>query len=218
MYEVTLILFRLYQALLHKRRFVRGRNNIPISGPLIVVANHESELDPWLIADLFPLRRKVRWWAKSNLFSVKERYVEYREEKKPFLLSWFLAVCTVCIVKNSNTVPVDRDNVNSRLNKLAIRTSFDILREDGVVGIFGEGGIDREGAKAIFVRLSIKSGVPILPIRISKEGIDIGFVIDAEMLRLHTTEGFHGSQELAEIIMRIIKGLNKENSLIDEVC
>ena len=45
---------------------VSGVENVPPMGPLIVVANHQSNLDPSLLSTSFP--RRIRFLAKEELF------------------------------------------------------------------------------------------------------------------------------------------------------
>ena len=54
---------------------VRGVDNVPEEGPLIVVANHQSNMDPPLLAPLIP--RRLKFLAKESLF-------------KNSIASWFL--------------------------------------------------------------------------------------------------------------------------------
>ncbi len=62
---------------------LRGKQNLPVEGPSIVVANHNSHLDAVVLMSLYPLSRlhKVRPVAAADYF-LKNRY-----------LSWFSRNC-----------------------------------------------------------------------------------------------------------------------------
>jgi 1-acyl-sn-glycerol-3-phosphate acyltransferase len=54
-----------------------------------------------------------------------------------------------------------------------------LLRSGKVVGVFGEGGIGRDGeAHPVFVALARKAGCPILPVRVVKGGVVFGETVD----------------------------------------
>jgi len=59
-WAVVYLLFRLRAA---------GREHIPPGGGLVLAANHTSNFDPWPLG--FPLwpKRRLRWMAKSELFT-----------------------------------------------------------------------------------------------------------------------------------------------------
>lgn len=46
---------------------VYGRENVPLSGPFILIANHQSNLDPPLLGST--IRRRARFLAKDTLYS-----------------------------------------------------------------------------------------------------------------------------------------------------
>ncbi|WP_395017267.1 lysophospholipid acyltransferase family protein [Dongia sp.] len=76
---------------------VRNLKNLPLQGPAIVVANHNSHLDTFVLMTLFPLSRlhRLRPVAAADYF-LKNR-----------VLAWF----TLNIV---NMIPLDRTKVGKR--------------------------------------------------------------------------------------------------------
>jgi len=70
---------------------VRGTENVPSSGPCILVANHESLFDPWILCLTTP--RRVRFMAKpvgangQNIFLV-DAVMHLDSDGKWRLQSW----------------------------------------------------------------------------------------------------------------------------------
>ena len=121
---------------------VTGQQNIPQDGPFIIVANHSSLLDPVILG--VSVRPKVIFVAAAYLFEI--RWLGY-------------------LLRKANSIPVQREN-----DIKAIKQSLKILQQGGVLGIFPEGGVDRQKddlpIKAGAAYLATKVGVPIVPIRI----------------------------------------------------
>lgn len=126
-------------------RFV-GRQRVPASGPVLLAGNHESYLDPVLIA--LGLKRKVRFMAKSELW------------RNP-VLAW--------IVDRLRAFPVQRGTADRN----AIATASRILEEGGQVGIFPQGtrhhargaeGLEEGAGGAALVALRTNS--PVVPVGI----------------------------------------------------
>ena len=82
-------------------------------GPLVVVCNHQSPIDPLLVQS--QCRFKIRWLMAQ----------EYMEPSLDYI--W----------KHSGVIPVARDGQDSTALRLALRE----LKNGGVIGIFPEGGI-----------------------------------------------------------------------------
>jgi len=110
----------------------------------VVVANHISHFDPFLLSYAFP--RPIDWMTTEEFYS------------NPLMGTWLRAL---------NTVPVDR----SRPDHRALRVGVERLRVGRIVGVFPEGGI-RAGATSILGGAAPKSGaaalariagVPIIP-------------------------------------------------------
>lgn len=136
---------------------VKGKENLPAEGGVILMSNHISAFDPPLLAAIFS--RPVRFMAKKELF------------ENPFIrFVLFLA----------DAFPVDR----SKNDITAVKKALSVLKDQEVLGLFPEGTRRTEGKlgnpKSGSVMLAIKSGAPIVPIgikNIKKEGritINIG--------------------------------------------
>jgi len=116
-----------------------GLENVPLAGPLIVVANHVSNLDPPALGALLP--RPLYYMAKEELFAI------------PVLGT---------VIRAVNAFPVDR----SRSDVAAIKRAVDVLRQGHALAIFPEGGRNVDGSKQPqngAVLLSRLSGAAILP-------------------------------------------------------
>ncbi|HHP50593.1 MAG TPA: 1-acyl-sn-glycerol-3-phosphate acyltransferase [Moorella mulderi] len=122
---------------------VKGREKFPLKGPVIVVANHVSYLDPVVVGVACP--RRVHFMAKEELFHV------------PFL-GW--------IIKKLHAFPVRRE----KSDRLALKTALEILRRGEVLGIFPEGTRSKTGELGPLqpgaASLALKIGATILPVAV----------------------------------------------------
>jgi 1-acyl-sn-glycerol-3-phosphate acyltransferase len=125
---------------------VVGADALPREGPLILVANHLSNLDPVLVAAwLQPaLGRPIHFMAKEQLF---------RWPLAPLLRAYG----TVLVRAGGRDVE-------------AYRAGIAVLERGGVLGIFPEGTRSRTGtmrdALPGAAMLALRAGAPILPIGI----------------------------------------------------
>jgi 1-acyl-sn-glycerol-3-phosphate acyltransferase len=106
---------RVYSRLVHRVTFsgLEHLPRTPDAGPLIVVANHTSSVDPLLIQAA--CRFHIRWMMAADMMMSS--------------LDW--------LWKQQRMIAVDRDGSDMRSAREAIRH----VREGGVVGIFPEGRI-----------------------------------------------------------------------------
>ncbi len=105
---------RLYALVWHRVRWV-GRHNVPITGPVILAANHTTGLDPFVIQSGIP--RMVRWLMLTNY--------QFR-----FAAPLWRTVR-----------PIALDKASSDLNK--IRQLVAVLKQGDIVGLFPEGSLQR---------------------------------------------------------------------------
>ena len=122
---------------------VELREKIPIKGPLIVAANHFSYMDPIVLQSMFPRRIS---------FMMTELYYEGRGK-------WLFKLLHCICVKEEGS------------NISALKGGIEVLKKNGVLGIFPEGGVSEEGrlqeGNPGIGFLAIKSGVPVIPAYIS---------------------------------------------------
>ena len=125
----------------------RGSASVPREGPVLLVANHSSFLDPPLVGGVTP--RPLSFMAKAELFRV------------PLLGA---------LIRRLNARPVRREGADAA----ALRTALRILQEGGVLLMFPEGTRGPEGTlrepKPGAAMLAVMSGAPVVPVYIQGSG------------------------------------------------
>lgn len=123
---------------------VRGRENIPERGPLLIVSNHLNLADPPIIG--VSIKRKAMFIAKEELF--RSRFSGY-------------------IVGNYGAFPIRR----GRLDRGALRQAEQLLARGLALIMFPEGRRSKDGrlqpAFAGSALIAARSNVPILPVGIT---------------------------------------------------
>lgn len=119
---------------------VRGWRNVPREGAAVIVSNHLSMIDPFVIG--FATHRLVSFMAKEELFSV------------PFI---------GFIIRKIGAFPVDR----SRQDAASVRTALTILRQGELLGMFPEGTRSTTGEmlelRTGAARLAARTRAQIIP-------------------------------------------------------
>ncbi len=139
---------RIFSSAMSRISIEGALDELPHDGPLIIAANHASNLDvPVIGSYLIPrLGRRIHWLGKKELFDWP-------------IIGWVAA--------NGGVHPVDRDAADIDAFRLAQR----ILDEGHVLFVFPEGtrspdGALQEARDGVAV-LAIRTGAPIVPIGIS---------------------------------------------------
>ena len=109
------------------------------AGPCVVVANHESVLDPPLVS--LVADQPVRFLAKEELWEIRSLGT---------------------LISALGTIPVAR----GRDGHAALDRSAELIRKGWTIVIFPEGTVSGGPWNRGAARLAIETGVPIVPVRI----------------------------------------------------
>ena len=154
----SLIIFKLIF-----RLKIIGSKNIPKTGSFVIVANHSSLLDGFVL--ISSVKPKVTFMSAAHLFKI------------PFVGN---------ILRGVGAIPVQGKGSDIKLIKEAMK----VLQAGGVLGIFPEGRIVNEkdgfSAKAGAAYLAIKADVPIIPMAI--KGADKALPVGAKFPKLNKIE------------------------------
>ncbi|GAB2024041.1 hypothetical protein OfM1_01110 [Lactovum odontotermitis] len=126
---------------------IEGKENLQFDGPKIIIANHSSYLDHFVILETlqrFNPKQKVYYLTKQEAFD------------KPFSNWWHT---------NLNCIPVDRDGnattaMKTLKNKLLKENAAVVIYPEGTRTPTGEIYLGKSGAEV----LALMTGVPIIPI------------------------------------------------------
>ena len=125
---------------------VEGRDNVPLTGPLILVANHVHLLDPFFL--LFGFPRWINFMAKEELF------------RSPFLRPW---------LRWSGSLPMHRGRKVTEKQK-TLNSARNALGKGLILGMFPEGTRSHDGklrkGKPGSAVIASKTDVPLLPVGI----------------------------------------------------
>ena len=170
---------------------VEGRENIPRSGPLVIVANHTQYLDPVFVCMSVP--RRIQWMAKKEIFVFPFR-------------RFFRFI---------GTFPVDRQGGG----RAALRSALEYLSSGWALGIFPEGthrtkgdGTDLREPKNGAIMLASRGNAGILPVYIGKAPT-LSARLKGERLRAYvgplinidnTLRGREAYRETSEGILEVI--------------
>jgi 1-acyl-sn-glycerol-3-phosphate acyltransferase len=145
-YRLVVVVVRPLLRVFTKRDW-RGRENVPATGGVIVVANHVSEIDPLAVGDyLIHLGRPPRFLAKKELW-----------RRAP--LRW--------VVEGAKQIPVDRDTADAAK---ALSAAVTALGQGECILIYPEGSATRDPQlwpmrpRTGAARLALLSQAPVIPI------------------------------------------------------
>lgn len=120
---------------------VEGWENIPKSGPAILISNHSSYWDPVVLGTICP--KKLHFMAKSELFKVPV----------------FSA-----LIKNFGAFPVDRH----KSDRAALKAAIEIVERGDFLGMFPEGTRIRTGNVGEFkmgaAMIASRTNAPLIPV------------------------------------------------------
>ena len=124
---------------------VKGLENIPDKGPVIIVANHVSYVDALVI--LAACRRPVQFVMDHNIFRTP-------------VLGWAFRQMKAIPIAGAKEDPEMMQKAFSRVNKA--------LADGEVVGIFPEGKLTKDGEMGPFrpgiERIVAETGAPVVPL------------------------------------------------------
>ena len=130
------------------RPWVRGMENIPTSGPVILASNHLSFSDSIFLP--LQTRRPVVFLAKSEYFTGKGL--------KGALTRWFF--------KATGQLPIDRSG--GKASEASLNTGLRVLGQGQVLGIYPEGTRSPDGrlfrGRTGIARMALESKVPVIPV------------------------------------------------------
>lgn len=124
---------------------IHGRENIPAAGsPLLIAGNHQTGLDPFILARALPKGRFLQFMAKKELFI-------------PVIGD---------IISAGGSFPVDRQEKDVR----AIRMGVRILKNNGTLGMFPAGTRGSNELHKGAAMIAARGRAPILPVGLSRSG------------------------------------------------
>jgi 1-acyl-sn-glycerol-3-phosphate acyltransferase len=130
------------------RPSVSGAENIPKSGGAMLVSNHISAGDTYLLPSM--IRRRMTFPAKIELFRGKGVGGRF--------MTWFL--------KSVGQVPIDRSG--GRASASSMEGVLHVLRSGNLLGIYPEGTRSPDGrlyrGKTGVARMALEAKVPVIPV------------------------------------------------------
>ena len=133
------------------RPHVRGRENVPASGPFIIASNHLSFIDSMAIPLMSP--RRVGYLAKAEYFTT------------PGFTGWL----TKTLFTALGALPVERQT--HRAAQEALDTAMTVLKAGGGFGVYPEGTRSKDGrlarGKTGVAWLALTADCPVVPVGIT---------------------------------------------------
>jgi 1-acyl-sn-glycerol-3-phosphate acyltransferase len=127
---------------------VTGEENIPDTGPAVVVCNHTSAAETFILPAV--IRRRMTFPAKAELFSGSGPATK--------VVAWFLGAV--------GQLPMDR--TGGRASATSMDGVLQVLRNGQLLGIFPEGTRSPDGrlykGKTGVARLVLQAKVPVIPV------------------------------------------------------
>jgi len=129
------------------RPWVKGLENIPRSGPAIIVSNHVSFVDSIFLPLVVP--RTMSFLAKSDYFTGRG--------VKGFFVRTFM--------KATGQLPIDR--AGGKASEASLNTGLGVISEGRILGIYPEGTRSPDGrmyrGRTGVARMVLEADVPVIP-------------------------------------------------------
>jgi 1-acyl-sn-glycerol-3-phosphate acyltransferase len=129
------------------RPWVKGLENIPQTGPAIIVSNHVSFVDSIFLPLVAP--RTMSFLAKSDYFT--------GTGLKGFLVRTFM--------KATGQLPIDR--AGGKASEASLNTGLGVISEGRILGIYPEGTRSPDGrmyrGRTGVARMVLEAEVPVIP-------------------------------------------------------
>ncbi|MFD5600489.1 lysophospholipid acyltransferase family protein [Leucobacter sp. NPDC058333] len=130
------------------RPWVEGAENIPTTGPVILVGNHLSVIDSFFMPSM--IDRRVYFLAKSDYFTGKG------------LRGWLVKSFMTAV----GQLPIDRSG--GKASEASLNTGLGVLDRGDVLGIYPEGTRSPDArlyrGRTGVARLVVESGAVVVPI------------------------------------------------------
>lgn len=168
---------------------VEGAENVPREGAAIIVSNHLSLIDPFVVG--YAANRLVNFMGKEELF------------RTPVL---------GFVIRKVGAFPVDR----SRRDPASMRTALSVLKSGELLGMFPEGTRSTTGEmlemRAGAARLAARTRTPVIPAAVinTNRGMPPGKMIRPARIGVR----FGAPFELTELYDRNDKGEAMERALV----
>jgi 1-acyl-sn-glycerol-3-phosphate acyltransferase len=144
-----LVIRQLFHLLFRPR--ITGRDNVPLTGPVILASNHLSFIDSIAIPTVAP--RKVSYLAKAEYFTGTG------------VSGWLSRSLFSALA----ALPVERET--HRAAQAALDTALAVLQDGGAFGIYPEGTRSRDGrlarGKTGVAWLALTADCPFVPVAVS---------------------------------------------------
>jgi len=129
------------------RPWVKGLDNVPRTGPLIVVCNHLSFVDSVFLPLM--IDRQMAFLAKSDYFTGKG------------IRGWFIRF----FMTSAGQLPIDRSG--GKASEASLNAGLQVLAEGGVLAIYPEGTRSPDGrmyrGRTGVARMILEAHVPVIP-------------------------------------------------------
>lgn len=129
------------------RPWVKGLENVPRRGPLIVVCNHLSFVDSVFLPLM--IDRQMAFLAKSDYFTGKG------------IKGWFIRF----FMTSAGQLPIDRSG--GKASEASLNAGLQVLADGGVLAIYPEGTRSPDGrmyrGRTGVARMILEAHVPVIP-------------------------------------------------------